>query len=96
MSAPNPYAPPCDGGPPHDGERDATWALVLGIGSVLFCAPITAPLAVWKGVRALRSGSSAKAVAGICFASFGLLTSALLWFLAIWQILSPASPSPSP
>jgi hypothetical protein len=96
MTAPNPYAPPSDGGPLDDVKRDANWALVLGIGSVFFCAPITAPLAVWRGVRASRSGFSAKAAVGIGFAAFGLLTAALFWFLAIWQFLSPGPPPASP
>jgi len=89
MSAPNPYAPPSGDAPPPDVARDATWALALGIGSVFFCAPITAPFALWKGVRALRGGSSTKAVLGIAFAAFGWLLSAFLWFMAIWQFVSP-------
>ncbi len=96
MPAPNPYAPPSDVGPLQNVERDATWALVLGIASLFFCAPFTAPFALWKGVRALRGGSSTKAIVGIGLAAFGFLTSLILWFLAIWQFLSPTPPPPLP
>ena len=92
MSAPNPYAPPSEATSARGGDRDASWALALGIASVFLCAPITAPIAIWRAVLALRTGTSARAIVGLALAVFGLLTSALFWFLAIWQLLSPSVP----
>ncbi len=93
MSTANPYEAPKAEPPRPDPERsarrDATWAIVLGTISLFFCAPITAPLAIWKAVVASRTHTFGRAVAAIVFAIIGLLSSAFLWFLAIWQILSP-------
>ena len=77
--------------PERTARRDANWALALGIVSLAICAPITAPFAFWKAIRALRvNGASAPAIVGIVCAILGLLSSALFWFLLIWQILTPS------
>ena len=95
----NPYEAPLAAPPPvneHDAaRRDAAWALALGIASLVMCAPLTAPLAMWKASRALRVRPSGEATVGIVLAALGLLSSAVLWFLAIWQFLTPAAPRPS-
>ncbi|MBI5534058.1 MAG: hypothetical protein HY898_15155 [Deltaproteobacteria bacterium] len=78
--------------PQDDGKGDANWALGLAIASVVFCAPLTAPLALWKAIRSTRTRPYARATAAIVLAVFGLLTSAFFWFLAVWQYLSPESP----
>jgi hypothetical protein len=93
VTSTNPYEAP-RAPPVSDGEqaslRDANWALALGILSLPFCAPVTAPLAIWKAIRALRVRSSARAITGILLAGLGLFLSVCLWFLAIWQFLAPA------
>lgn len=90
----NPYQAPEAAASAVDPEatarRDAGWALALGIVSLFICAPITAPFALWKASRALRSRHSGMATAAIVVAVFGLLTSLFFWFLAIWQFLTPA------
>ncbi len=92
----NPYeaprAPPPGLAPDEAARRDATWALVLGIASLVFCAPMTAPFAFWKAARALRVGASGRATVAVVLAVLGLASSALFWFLAIWQFLTPAHP----
>jgi len=92
---PNPYQAPQAVSPPPDAEqialRDANWAIVLGIASLVLCAPITAPFALWKASRATRLRPW-RATVAIVFAILGLLSSACLWFLVIWQLLSPGSP----
>jgi hypothetical protein len=97
VSTVNPYAPPNAGPPLPEPElaarRDATWAIVLGAASLVLCAPITAPFALWKAFRALRVRPFARAAVAIVFAVLGLLASALFWFLAIWQFLSPGEPT---
>ncbi len=88
----NPYAPPRapeKDDPLQSARRDAAWALVLGIVSLVLCAPVTAPFAIWKAHRALRNGPSALAIVGLVLAGLGLASSAIFWFLAIWQYLSP-------
>lgn len=76
---------------PHTAQRDAQWALAFAIASLIFCAPITAPLAFWKASRAMRHGPSGMATVAIIFAVFGLCSSALLFlFIVIWQFLTPA------
>jgi hypothetical protein len=92
----NPYeapgAPPTAPPPADVAGRDAIWALVLGAASLVFCAPITAPFALWKASRAMRVGPSGTANVAIVLAVFGLLSSAFFWFLAAWQFLVPGSP----
>jgi hypothetical protein len=75
-----------------EATRDANWALGLAILSLFFCAPLTAPFAVWKASRALRLGASVTATAAIVLSVVGLVLSMFFWFLAIWQFLTPASP----
>ncbi len=91
---PNPYAPPsavsASTSVDRAARRDATWALVLGVSSLVLCAPVTAPLAIRKALRAKRAGASARATAAILFAAVGLFTSALFYFLAIYNFLQPA------
>jgi hypothetical protein len=86
--------------PPLDVEdranRDASWALVLGIVSLVVCAPLTAPFAIWKGLRAMRVAPRppVRGVVGLALAFVGLFTSAVFWFLAVWQFLSPGDRRP--
>ncbi len=92
-SSPNPYeAPKADVPLPsveQTARRDENWALILGIASLVLCAPITAPLALWKAIRAIHRRPSGRTTVAIVLAVLGLLSSAFLWFLVIWQILSP-------
>ncbi|MBX3213586.1 MAG: hypothetical protein KF850_16220 [Labilithrix sp.] len=92
----NPYEPPITQAPalnaPEAARRDANWALALGIASLVFCAPMTAPFALWKATRALRAGASGRATVALVLAALGLASSAFFWFLVIWQFLTPAEP----
>ncbi len=94
----NPYAPPVvqprDLTRDESARRDANWGLALGIASLFMCAPLAAPLAMWKAIRALSVKSSWQATVAIVLAALGLLSSALFWFLVIWQFLSPSQPRP--
>ncbi len=91
--SPNPYAAPKANAPfpsvEQTARRDENWALLLGIASLVLCAPITAPFALWKAVRATRVRPSGRATVAIVLSILGLWSSAFLWFLVIWQILSP-------
>jgi len=78
--------------PLEAARGDANWALGLAILSLFFCAPLTAPFALWKASRALRLGASGTATAAIVLSVVGLVLSLFFWFLAIWQFLTPASP----
>ena len=93
MSTPNPYEAPKAHAPLPNVEqtarRDENWAIILGIISLVLCAPITAPLALWRAIRATHRRPSGRATVAIVLAVLGLLSSAFFWFLAIWQILSP-------
>ena len=89
----NPYAPPTAAAPSPDprdvARRDGWWALGLALFSLVFCAPITAPFAIWKAVRALRADASGVGAIAIFIAVVGLVSSAFVWFITIWQFLSP-------
>ncbi|HEY8078729.1 MAG TPA: hypothetical protein VIF62_31575 [Labilithrix sp.] len=96
MAPPNPYAAPtapsaatAEQSPYATARRDGYWALGLALLSLVFCAPISAPFAIWKAVRALRVDSSGAAPIAIVIAIVGLLSSAFFWFITIWQFLSP-------
>jgi hypothetical protein len=89
MATENPYEADAALADSEQAMRDASWALVLGAVSLLICAPVAAPFALWKATRALAKRGSSRAVVGIVLASLGLLSSTVFWFLAIWQFLSP-------
>lgn len=94
----NEYEAPHESGAAHpvdDGRsRDRFWALFLAIVSVVFCAPLTAPLSLFRANRLLKRGPDGYAVTAIVIAAFGFVTSLLFWFLAIWQFLSPSDRAP--
>ncbi len=92
---PNPYAAPSAElavDPRQIARSDARWALVAAIVSVFFCAPLTAPFALYKANRALKVGPSDAAVGAVFLAVVGLVTSAIFMALAVWQYLDPAPP----
>jgi hypothetical protein len=93
VSTPNPYEAPKANAPllnvEQTARRDENWALILGMASLVLCAPISAPFALWKAIRAMHIRPSGRATVAIVLAILGLLSSAFLWFLVIWQILSP-------
>jgi hypothetical protein len=93
VSTPNPYEAPRTVSPLPDLEqaarRDENWAIILGMASLVLCAPVSAPFALWKAIRAMHIRPSGRATVAIVLAILGLLSSAFLWFLVIWQILSP-------
>ncbi len=95
MASTNPYEAPraavAEPDPRVAARRDAYWALGLALVSLVFCAPLTAPFAIWKAVRETRVDASGVGPIAIVIAIFGLLSSAFLWFVAIWQFLSPAT-----
>jgi hypothetical protein len=93
VSTPNPYEAPKANAPllnvEQTARRDENWALILGMASLVLCAPISAPFALWKAIRAMHIRPSGRATVAIVLAILGLSSSAFLWFLVIWQILSP-------
>lgn len=90
MHGPNPYAAPLAPDAHENARRDANLALALAIASVLVCAPVLGPLAMWKAVGTLKTSRPWQGIAAIVLAGVGLASSAVFWFLALWQYLAPS------
>ena len=75
--------------PSQAAMSDAYWALGLGLVSALTCGLgfILGPIALWLGIRGLRSGAGPVAVAGIVFGAIGTFVGLIVWgAVVIWAI----------
>lgn len=89
-------------GPPADyaprpsqaAMNDAYWALGLGLVSPLTCGLglIVGPIALWLGIRALRRGAGAVAVAGVVFGAIGTFVGLICWGVLVFVVIARGAP----
>lgn len=93
MTSSNPYAAPASAPDTTEAVANArthaTVALVLAGLAIFVLAPVLAPIAIVMAHRAGKVDPSWQGTATLVLAALALASSALFWFLFVWQLLAP-------